>query len=282
TVGGSFQASEDVEVKLRELFSQGKTAMVKAPYGTAGTQIRHLRNLEELQGKLGGWIRNILHDQGEIIVEQWLDKVYDLSIQMEVSEEGTELLEVRSFITGRQNEYRGTYLGKKLSGFAEEDLRFIHILVAKWRPFILNLGNCLRAEGYQGPAGVDALIWRDLKGNLKLKPLVELNPRWTMGRVALELEKKLKPGVSGLWAFLPLREIKKQGYENAEGFASALVQKYPLKLVEVGGGEQRIESGVVFTNDPARAQEVLTVFLSCAPKTKDFSWLKSRFEWLSL
>ena len=82
-----------------------------------------------------------------------------------------------------------------------------------------------------------------------------------MGRVALELEKKLIPGMSELWVFLPLREIKKQGYENAESFALEILQKYPLILVEVGGGEQRIESGVVFTNDPVRAQEVLTVLV---------------------
>jgi len=80
-----------------------------------------------------------------------------------------------------------------------------------------------------------------------------------LGRVALELEKKLKPGKTGFWALLPLREIRKQGYENAESFASDLSRKYPLQLTEVGGGEQRIESGLIFTNDPARAQEVLTV-----------------------
>ena len=259
TVGASFQSWESAEFRLREIFLEGKTAMVKAPYGTAGTQIRHMRSLEELQGKMGGWIRNTLHNQQCIIIEQWLDKVYDLSIQIEVRDEGPELLEVRRFINGRQNEYRGTYVGKKLTGFVDTDLRFIHALVSKWRPFILDLANRLRIEGYRGPAGVDALIWRDLQGTLKLKPLVELNPRWTMGRVALELEKKLKPGVHGLWAFLPLREIKKRGYENAESFAHELIQKYPLKLVEVGGGERRIESGVVLTNDPVRAQEVLTV-----------------------
>jgi uncharacterized ferritin-like protein (DUF455 family) len=266
-VGCSFESWESAELRLREILGAQKTAMVKAPYGTAGTQVRHLCNVEELQGKMGGWIRNVLRSQGAIIVEEYLDQVYDLSVQLDVRDEGVEILGVRRFITGRQNEYRGTYLGKKLTGFAEADLRSIHALLSQWRPFIVALGKRLREEGYRGPAGVDALLWRDLKGCLKLKPLIELNPRWTMGRVALELEKSLKPGVQGLWAFLPIREIKKLGYENVQSFVRAWTEKYPLQLAEVGGGQQRIESGVVFTNDPVYAREVLTI-LAVLPETE--------------
>lgn len=259
TVGAMYPTWDSVEFRLCQLFSQNKTAMVKAPYGTAGKQVRHVSTLTELQGKVGGWIRNILHDQGSVIIEDKLNKIYDLSIQIEIRDETVELLDIRRFITGSQNEYRGTYLGKKLTGFAKPDLHAIHTLFSNWRPFVADLGRRLQTEGYRGPAGVDALIWRDPQGKLKLKPLVELNPRWTMGRVALELEKKLKPGVQGLWAFLPVRAIQKQGYETAEHFAKKFIERYPLKLAEVGGGERRIESGAFFTNDPSLAQEVLTV-----------------------
>ncbi len=258
TVGSIFVDEGSAIQRITQLLTAGCFAMVKAPYGTAGMQVKPVRTLQELNGPLGGWIKNIISSQGAIIVEHWLDKICDLSIQIEITDDQTHLLEVRQFITGIHNEYRGTYLGRKLSELASNHLRFLHSVLDPWHLLIRDLGSKLRKEGYRGPAGVDALLWRDKKGDIQMKPLVELNPRWTMGRVALALENHLLPGVNGIWAFLPIRELKTYNFKNAETFAEYLKSQYPLKRIQAGAS-LRIESGVVFTNDPSRAQEVLTV-----------------------
>jgi len=260
-VGSSYSDWVTAKEKIGEILaeSQDASAMVKAPFGTAGRQVRQVRALKELSGPVGGWIQNILSSQGAIVVEHRLEKVCDLSIQIEVKEEGIQLLEVRHFITGPRNEYRGTYLGAKFRSLAPKHARFLHSVFNEWREFVRDAGLRLREEGYRGPAGIDALMWSDKTGNFKIKPMVEINPRWTMGRVALELEKQLAPGVSALWAFLPLREIMKRGFENVESFARELERRHPIHKTTTHSGENRIQSGVVFTNDPLRAKEVLTV-----------------------
>ena len=41
------------------------------------------------------------------------------------------------------------------------------------------------------------MVYRSLTGELKIKPLVELNPRTTMGHVSLALAKRLASGTVG-------------------------------------------------------------------------------------
>ena len=113
------------------------------------------------------------------------------------------------------------------------------------------LGVRLRECGYQGPAGIDALIWREpSSGRLYLKPVVELNPRWTMGRVALELEKHIVPGVSASWIF---------GSANKSELR-LLARQNPLEL-DVSDGRPRLKKGILFTNDPERSHHVLTALV---------------------
>ncbi len=271
TIGTCHDSWQSAKQHVSELLAAGHFAMVKAPYGTSGMQVRQIRSAAELEGPLGGWMLNTLNTQYRLVVEQWLDKACDLSIQMTVDAERTQLLEARRFVTGSRNEYRGTYLGKKLPGFEPEQLRFLHSVFPEWHRLLRDLGTRLRSEGFHGPAGVDALLWRDNEGALKLKPLVELNPRWTMGRVALELEQQLVPGTSGLWAFLPVRELQARGYSSAEAFARELTRRSPLELV-TAGDSVRIASGALCTNDPGAAREVLTI-LATLPNTELESFL---------
>ena len=62
--------------------------------------------------------------------------------------------------------------------------------------------------GFNGYLGVDAFVLEDAAGALSLKPFVELNPRMTMGHVALSLEKRLAPGVTAEFRIFTIEEWK--------------------------------------------------------------------------
>ena len=250
--GAVCNSSEMAWTQLHAIFDRGGTAMVKAPLGTAGMQVRQVRTASELHGPVGGWIRNTLERQGEIVVEPWLHKHCDLSMQIHVGATQTRLLPARRFLTGPRNDYRGAWLGR--SGFDTQSQRLVHSSLPAWHQLARDLADALRRHGYQGPAGMDALIWHD-GPTLRLKPLVELNPRWTLGRVAWALENQLAPGVEGIWLCLPVRTILGQGHATVAEFAQGLAQRHPVTL----NAARRLTSGVVFTTDPARAREVVTV-----------------------
>ena len=232
----------------RERLAQGLAAgtpwLAKAPWGTSGTQNRKFLSVEELDSSWGGWARKIVESQGALVVEPLLEKVADLSLQLEVTESGGKLLGVRRFFTGSRLEYRGTALDPKLSGLSSNELKFLHGgALENWRRLALDVAQALKTSGYRGPAGIDALLWR--RGEqLFLKPLVELNPRWTMGRVALALEEHVLPGTPAGWFFLSVQEGREwRG-------------RFPARLQR-----SRLAEGIVFTNDPETACEVVSVLV---------------------
>ncbi|MGH9901711.1 MAG: hypothetical protein ACRD68_07855, partial [Pyrinomonadaceae bacterium] len=57
------------------------------------------------------------------------------------------------------------------------------------------VGERLFKEGYTGPAGLDAI---EHAGGLH--PLLEINARYTMGFVALAVERTLKPAAPIFWS----------------------------------------------------------------------------------
>ena len=64
------------------------------------------------------------------------------------------------------------------------------------------LTEALVERNFTGYFGVDALVCTDAKQELKVKPLVELNPRMTMGHIALNLKKRLAPGTEAEFRIL--------------------------------------------------------------------------------
>jgi hypothetical protein len=249
--GGIFTTWEAAREALARALRAGRTLVAKAPFGTSGAQNKRVLRESELDSPLGGWIRNTIETQGAIVLEPWLEKQADLSMQIEISARTTRIVGIRHFLNGSRNEYRGTYLDAKLRSLTPDALRFLHGApspLETWQRLAEDLGAALRAKGYEGPAGIDGLIHRQGE-TLRLKPLVELNPRWTMGRVAIALEAQVVPGTPAAWAFL-----------TASAETRELARRFPPRAEPSGGG-RRIAEGVVFTTDPERAREVMTALV---------------------
>ncbi len=264
-LGRSFSDWTAARQYLEGSLARAQVILAKAPWGTSGSMNKRVLNAEELDTNLGRWIQNIISTHGSIVLEPWLEKVADLSLQIEVGEK-SKVLGVRRFLNGRRLEYRGTYLGTKLGSLSAEQNRFLHAAtsqkspLARWEEMGEAIGAALYAGGYRGNAGVDGMLATS-GGQLFLRPIVEVNPRWTMGRVAIELEKNVLPGTPAAWLFLSATTLEAQGLPAS--FAEAareIANRFPLKK-ESKGGREWISEGVLFTNDPETAREVLTVLV---------------------
>jgi uncharacterized ferritin-like protein (DUF455 family) len=65
--------------------------------------------------------------------------------------------------------------------------------------------------GYHGPLGIDAMVHRAPDGTLALCPIIEANVRMTMGRVALELHRRLSPDRHAQLRISPLPKAPTDG-----------------------------------------------------------------------
>lgn len=252
---GTLAYSEDETRRLLETdFSTG-TAVIKAPYGTAGRNAIRVPPRVELTPQQAGWLANIFRTQKAVVIEPWLDRVADFSVQISVGGGAKDCLGITRFLTSPRGQYVGHVLGRKLENLSPDVVRAYHeqdvpaqlIKVAK------AVAEELAQAGYKGPAGIDALLYRDAHG-IHLYPLVEINARYTMGRIALALDKRIHSSASATWCHISRVDIERQGYASFQDFARTLGTGIPI---EHKNG--CLTSGIVFTNDPHIAQGVLSV-----------------------
>ena len=135
----------------------------------------------------------------QAVVEPELDRLMDFSILWDGR---GNLLDWSQQLIGPGRKYLGSVLKKSLFGCDGEVKRFFLAdkarkvtQVSKWLSERLVKGGA--CQELTGAFGVDAMVYRNLKGQLKIKPLVELNPRTTMGHVSIALSKRLDSGAVG-------------------------------------------------------------------------------------
>lgn len=135
----------------------------------------------------GGWER--LAAGGGAILEPWLDRVLDLSVQLHLDRSGQiEILGSTRLVLAPS----GLYLGNEC--VVDEAGRFR--AGTRWDEAVesaaLRVGAAAAATGYFGPCGLDAFVYRDAAGREVLRPVVEFNARFTMGIVALGILRRLR------------------------------------------------------------------------------------------
>lgn len=171
-------------------------ALLKAPFACAGRG--HLRvNRESDPAKTRGWIHNTLAAHGAVAVEPWLVRMLDFSALYEARDEGITHIGftvMENDAAGRFTGIRvgpkwGNLLGGDLAAFLFREADVLSIYQKQLPPLLADL-----LPGFRGPLCVDAMVHRRADGSPALKPIVELNVRHTMGRLAWEWMRQLGGG----------------------------------------------------------------------------------------
>jgi hypothetical protein len=234
--------------------------VIKAPFSTSGRDRRRVMSLEGVGG-LSSWIDGELERSGELLVEPWLERLVDLSVQFFVGADGVEFKGFSRFWTSSGGRYRGAWIGRWDQSLSVEIRRELMSeeettsLVDTLKALAAWLGDQMAEEGFYGPVGIDAMLYR-MDGVIKLKPLVEVNPRHTMGTVALRLNKAIERRSCGFWAFISKQDLKGMGMPSFVAFAEHFKSVAPLDI-EKG----RVRRGALFTTDPYTAASLVTVLV---------------------
>ena len=239
--------------------------VVKESFGVAGSNALRLFEPEILSSQKR-WLENAFAKKRELVVEPWLERALDFSMQLEMGAHGLKLCG----FTGLLNDARGQFMAnfaeshhhkripsqivslfREPANISNQLLEFYDIVFAK-------LKEELRCVDFIGPIGIDAFVYHDATGAAKLKPVVEINPRYTMGRVLVELMRQTRQGSCGVFRLVNVAQLRKEGFENFSDCARSLAEKFPLRLE--GELIPRIREGALCLNDPSQARACLAVF----------------------
>jgi uncharacterized ferritin-like protein (DUF455 family) len=260
---------------LRTAATPTHRLVVKEEFGFAGGgQIRLWE--PELLPTQRRWMESAFDRGATLVIEPWLDRVRDFSVQLEqtaASDTAPGTLRLLGF-TGLVNDLRGQFQ----ANWADPDWnrRVPNWVIDAWKQgtpgaippgsavaglfqrLIRDLEPELQRRGYVGPLGLDALVYRDAAGAIRLKPVLELNPRFTMGRLTLELMTRVAPGCRGVYRLVSIKTAARAGFETFDALAERLRVTHPVRLA--GEPIPKMEAGIVCLNDSRSAQRVLALW----------------------
>lgn len=219
---------QDFELFLRKW---GKI-MVKAPWSSSGRGLQPVTKTP-VHPKVWEKLLAIVKDQGYAIVEPYLNKALDLAFQFELKKGKVRFIGFSNFFT----DYKGQYNGNSLNGLPDnldnEILEFAQFIPEKIIPPLIRILELSElAKSYEGFFGVDTLIYRNEKNELKINPCLEINVRQNMGLLSLQFEKIIHPEKKGVY-----KTFYKPGKTFSQ-FKKEMENKNPLNIID-----GKIESG---------------------------------------
>jgi uncharacterized ferritin-like protein (DUF455 family) len=264
--GAAVNSLEEARAAISAIRARGQhPVVVKQAFGVAGSNALRLWEPEILD-RQWRWMANAFAHQRELVVEPWLERLQDFSVQLEMTADGLKLCG----FTGLVNDARGQFAANFAESHHHQRLPAAVVaqfhqpadssgrLLEIYRELMAQLEAELRAADFAGPLGIDAFVYRDGGGSARLKPVVEINPRYTMGRVLVELMRHTAQNSAGWLRLVNTAQLRAAGFENFSNFARAIEEKFPLQFE--GDPPARIRAGALCLNDPATAQTCMAVF----------------------
>ncbi len=236
--------------------------VAKEAHGLAGHNAIRLWEPEVLAAQQQ-WLARVLQNGRQVVIEPWLERELDFSIQLEMEPHGLKLCGYTGLINDRKGQFQANYatancercIPAKVAALFRETADILGPLQRFYDDVLLLLQAELQRAGFVGPVGIDAFVYRTPQNDCRLKPVVEINPRYTMGRLTLELMKRTCLGSCGLFRLVSRAQARVEGFADFAGYARALSERFPLRLE--GEPDLKIREGVLCLNDPSEAQVCL-------------------------
>ena len=273
-VGVPVHSLREAMAAIKECRVQGyHKIVIKEALGVAGSNAIRLFEPEILETQ-ERWLANLFEHKRAVIVEPWLAREQDFSVQLEMGAGGLKLCGY----TLLQNDARGQFqanmaephhhkrIPAKVVSLFKEPVDISNRLLEFYGELFKSLEMELRRKEFVGPIGIDCFVYRDGAGAMRLKPVVEINPRFTMGRVLVELMGRVHQGSHGEFRLVNAAQLKDSGHTDFRKYAEALEREHPLEFA--GEPVPRIRSGALCLNDPERVQACLAVLQVTASARK--------------
>ncbi len=163
--------------------------MLKAPWSCSGRGVVDCSGMTRsaIETRAAGTIRR----QGSVMVEPKLNKIRDFAMLFESRHGHVDYLGLSLFFNSTATAYGGNVVAPEEELAAELG---VDGLCESARCVASALTEILGAD-YEGPLGVDMMIYSDERGERKICPTVEINLRYTMGFVALSLQRRFGRGL---------------------------------------------------------------------------------------
>ena len=251
TVGDVYEKIEDIETAIKKHIKKNdlqfglktQPLVLKCPYGLSGNGQKVLKSFNDWS-LIKPWVEKKLKLQEHIILEPWLDKIFDFSVQLDIQKNRPVFKGLARFLTDSQGRYLGALINH-FSGFVDNQTKaFIYSKDQNFKKAVEELSEFvhkkMREKKYCGPVGVDCLAYKisskddftnDFIGaNICIKPLVEINPRYNMGRITVEMASYLKKESVGVWLIEHKNSVHKKGFKSLMDFNEAMTKRFPLKV----------------------------------------------------
>lgn len=164
--------------------------VLKADFGMSGRE-RLLGSGARLPDRGEEWVRRRIERDGLVFFEPWLDRIDEAGIQIDVPQhEEPRLIGIAPLSTDTHGSWDGSVFHEDAT-FAANYAQAVEVA--------MRAAEHLRRFGYFGPLGIDAMRYRQPDGTIGVRPLQDVNARWTMGRLSLGLRRLLGPGDAGRW-----------------------------------------------------------------------------------
>lgn len=172
------------------VFKVAGPKVLKTCFGLAGQGHCHIER-DLLSPSVFTYCHREWEKRRPVIGEPWLERIEDFSTQWEIDRDGTvAYIGATRFEADEKGVYRGTSAGPQDILFSKTE-KFLQ----QHLDYVQGVLRDSAGAGFFGPLGFDAFLYRDpIDREIRLNPLVEINARWTMSRVALSLQQKISPG----------------------------------------------------------------------------------------